>query len=37
MLHAAELGFVHPANEHEMRWELPMPEDMRAILSGLRP
>jgi len=36
MLHAAELGFVHPATQREMRWELPMPDDMRAVLERLR-
>lgn len=36
MLHAAELGFVHPATERAVRWELPMPGDMRAVLDGLR-
>ncbi|HEX8790274.1 MAG TPA: RluA family pseudouridine synthase [Polyangiaceae bacterium] len=36
MLHAAELGFVHPATEREMRWELPMPDDMRAVVERLR-
>ncbi len=36
MLHAAELGFKHPGNEREVRWELPMPADMRAVLDRLR-
>jgi 23S rRNA pseudouridine1911/1915/1917 synthase len=36
MLHAAELGFVHPASEREVRWELPMPEDMQGVLERLR-
>jgi len=36
MLHAAELGFVHPATEREMRWEQPMPDDMREVLARLR-
>jgi len=36
MLHAAELGFVHPATEREMRWEQPMPDDMREVLTRLR-
>jgi 23S rRNA pseudouridine1911/1915/1917 synthase len=36
MLHAAELGFVHPATEREMRWELPLPDDMRAVVERLR-
>jgi 23S rRNA pseudouridine1911/1915/1917 synthase len=38
MLHAAELGFVHPAAQaREMRWELPLPADMRAVIERLRP
>jgi 23S rRNA pseudouridine1911/1915/1917 synthase len=36
MLHAAELGFLHPATERFMRWELPPPDDMRAVLERLR-
>jgi 23S rRNA pseudouridine1911/1915/1917 synthase len=36
MLHAAELGFVHPATEREMRWEQPVPEDMQTVLARLR-
>jgi 23S rRNA pseudouridine1911/1915/1917 synthase len=36
MLHAAELGFVHPGTEREMRWEQPMPADMTRVLERLR-
>lgn len=36
MLHAEELGFVHPATEKEMRWTSPLPEDMKKILAWLR-
>jgi 23S rRNA pseudouridine1911/1915/1917 synthase len=36
MLHAAELGFVHPATEREMRWDRAMPEDMAGVLARLR-
>jgi 23S rRNA pseudouridine1911/1915/1917 synthase len=36
MLHAAELGLIHPATEREMRWELPTPDDMRAVIDSLR-
>ena len=36
MLHAAELGFVHPAAGQPMRWEQPMPDDMREVLERLR-
>jgi 23S rRNA pseudouridine1911/1915/1917 synthase len=36
MLHAAELGFVHPASEVEVRFERPPPEDFEEILRRLR-
>ena len=36
MLHAAELGFVHPATEEPMEWESRMPDDMATILESLR-
>jgi len=36
MLHAAELGFVHPATEREMRWSQPTPDDMRAVIARLK-
>jgi 23S rRNA pseudouridine1911/1915/1917 synthase len=36
MLHAAELGFVHPTTEVDARWEQPIPDDMRETLEGLR-
>jgi 23S rRNA pseudouridine1911/1915/1917 synthase len=35
MLHAAELGFLHPATERSMRWQQPMPADMRAVVERL--
>jgi 23S rRNA pseudouridine1911/1915/1917 synthase len=36
MLHAAELGFVHPATEREMRWEQALPADMEGVIARLR-
>ena len=36
MLHAAELGFIHPATEREVRWEQPTPEDMLAVIARLK-
>jgi 23S rRNA pseudouridine1911/1915/1917 synthase len=36
MLHATELGFVHPASEKEMMFEEPMPEDMKKVLERIR-
>jgi 23S rRNA pseudouridine1911/1915/1917 synthase len=31
-LHAAELGFVHPASGRTMHWAMPLPEDLAALL-----
>lgn len=36
MLHAAELGFVHPATEREMRWSSEPPADMLTLIESLR-
>eukprot|EP00899_Mesostigma_viride_P018817 jgi/Mesvir1/26937/Mv20658-RA.1 len=36
MLHAATLGFVHPATGKTLLFDSDMPEDMEAILSSLR-
>ena len=36
MLHAAELGFVHPANERPMRFQMEPPEDFERLLESLR-
>jgi 23S rRNA pseudouridine1911/1915/1917 synthase len=35
-LHAAELGFVHPVTSEPMHWEMPLPDDLRAVLDKLR-
>ncbi len=35
-LHAAVLGFVHPATAKPLRFEVPPPEDFRAALAALR-
>lgn len=35
-LHATRLGLVHPLTGLKMQWEVPMPEDMRDLLDGLR-
>jgi 23S rRNA pseudouridine1911/1915/1917 synthase len=37
MLHAAELGFVHPRTEEEVRFTDEPPEDFQAMLESLRP
>lgn len=36
MLHATELGFVHPKTDREMLFTDPMPEDMQRVLATLR-
>jgi 23S rRNA pseudouridine1911/1915/1917 synthase len=36
MLHAAELGFVHPVTGKELRFESPLPRDIRDVLARLR-
>ena len=36
MLHAAELGFVHPETGDDLRFESPLPADMRRLLDWLR-
>jgi 23S rRNA pseudouridine1911/1915/1917 synthase len=35
-LHAAELGFKHPATGKEMHWLMPLPPDLEAVLAPLR-
>ncbi|MGB6605554.1 MAG: 23S rRNA pseudouridine(1911/1915/1917) synthase RluD [Steroidobacteraceae bacterium] len=34
-LHAAGLALKHPATGREMRWEAPLPEDIRRLLAAL--
>ncbi len=36
MLHAAELGLVHPATNRQMQWEEPLPPDFEETLGRLR-
>ena len=36
MLHAAELGFVHPETGEDLRFESPLPIDMKKVLTSLR-
>jgi len=36
MLHARELGFIHPRTEREMRFEVEPPADFQAVLKRLR-
>jgi 23S rRNA pseudouridine1911/1915/1917 synthase len=36
MLHAAELGFVHPESGDNLRFESPLPADIKRLLDRLR-
>ncbi len=36
MLHAAELGFKHPATGQAMHWTMPPPAEFEAVLARLR-
>lgn len=36
MLHAAELGFIHPATELAVRWDQNPPEDMQRLIGQLK-
>ncbi|MBQ9888696.1 MAG: RluA family pseudouridine synthase [Bacteroidales bacterium] len=35
-LHAATLGFIHPHTKQQIRFEAPMPEDMRSLIAKWR-
>lgn len=35
-LHAAELGFVHPVSDEEMRFTMPLPRDLERFIDKLR-
>lgn len=34
-LHAARLGLIHPASGQPVRWQVPLPDDMLALLDAL--
>lgn len=36
-LHAAVLAFDHPQTKERVRFEAPLPEDLRALIAGIRP
>jgi len=36
MLHAAELGFLHPITSRPLDFSKPLPDDMSAVLRRLR-
>jgi len=36
VLHAAELGFIHPVNGETLHWTMPLPADLQAFLNKLR-
>ena len=35
-LHALRLGLIHPVSGLPMQWQVPLPDDMRQLLDGLR-
>lgn len=35
-LHARRLQLQHPGNDEELAWEVPLPEDMQALIAALR-
>ena len=35
-LHAAELGFSHPATGEELRWTMPLPADLAEFVGQLQ-
>jgi 23S rRNA pseudouridine1911/1915/1917 synthase len=35
-LHAAELGFTHPASGEPLHWSMPLPADLQALVERLR-
>jgi len=35
-LHAHRLGFQHPTDRRELRFEAPLPEDLASLLARLR-
>lgn len=35
-LHAAELGFVHPVSGEDLRFRMPLPQDLEQLLDRLR-
>ena len=37
LLHAAELGFVHPVSGAPLKFALPLPADMQAVIAQLAP
>jgi 23S rRNA pseudouridine1911/1915/1917 synthase len=36
MLHAAELSLIHPVTQQPLAFQVPLPEDMAALLAALR-
>jgi 23S rRNA pseudouridine1911/1915/1917 synthase len=35
-LHAERLGLIHPETRETMEWQVPVPEDMMALINALR-
>lgn len=36
LLHAGEIGFIHPESKEEMHFSAPLPDDFSAVLSDIR-
>ena len=36
-LHAAGINFIHPVTGEEVKFEIPLPEDLQQVIDGLRP
>lgn len=34
-LHAAELGFQHPATNENLHWEMPLPQELATVLASV--
>jgi 23S rRNA pseudouridine1911/1915/1917 synthase len=37
MLHAWQLGFLHPASQESLQFEAPLPADFERVLEALKP
>jgi hypothetical protein len=35
-LHAAEIGFVHPATDENIQFTMPLPADLQRFLEAIR-
>jgi 23S rRNA pseudouridine1911/1915/1917 synthase len=35
-LHATRLGFIHPVTKEPVEWQVPLPDDIEALLTAMR-